>query len=168
MKKIFLLLLFVSNYAYASFPDDLFGLKLGMDKKSAEMIMNKNNLKECKTTGISADKSCYSGENIQALGIIFDEIIILYDENNMTKGIVFKLFIPQSDGTQKRIFRHLYDEIKPYAKSTKDENIRYNYLFKIKQDNSYVRVSINEVLQGDVGYKIILSKSYTDQRFNEY
>lgn len=169
MKKIVLLFLIISSYAYASFPEDLFGISLGMDQKAVEMIMNKNNLKKCKTAGNSMDKVCYSGVDLQVLGIRFDEVTIFYN-NNMVNGIIFKLFIPQEEGTQRRIFRHLYDEINPFARSTKDEGIRYNYLFKLKdkQDEKYIRLSIKDILQGDVGYNIILTNSYTDKRLSEY
>ncbi|MDR2918185.1 MAG: hypothetical protein LBV72_02315 [Tannerella sp.] len=169
MKKIVLLFLIISSYAYASFPEDLFGISLGMDQKAVEMIMNKNNLKKCKIDGNSRDKVCYSGGDLQVLGIRFDEVTISYN-NNMVNGIIFKLFIPQEEGTQRRIFRNLYDEIKPFARSAKDENIRYNYLFKLKdkQEDKYIRLSIKEILQGDVGYNIILTSSYTDKRLSEY
>jgi len=169
MKKILLLLLVISSsYASASFPENLFGLKLGMDRQAAEIIMKKYNLKECEHNTYSPDVFCYSGDNIQILGILFDEVSIIYDERNMIKGVIFRLFIPQSEGTQRRIFRHLYDEIKPFAKSVKDENIRFNYLFKMndRQYNNYVRLSIKEVLQGEVGYYIVLTSSYTDKRLN--
>lgn len=168
MKRILFLLLILSNYAYASFPEDLFGLKLGMDRHAAEMVMSKNNLELCKDVVNSEDISCYKGRNIEIQGIVFDEVSIMYDDKNVIKGLVFKLFIPQSEGTQRRIFRYLYDEIVPYAKSTKDENIRYNYLFRLndKGINNYIRLSIKDVVQRNVGYNIILTSSYSDKRIN--
>ena len=168
MKKIVLLFLIISNYAYASFPEDLYGLKLGMDRHAAEMIMSKNELKKCNSTHNSSNTSCYSGENLQNMGIKFNEVNIIYDNNNLINGIVFKLFIPQDEGTQRRIFRHLYDEIKPYAKSIKDENIRFNYLIKLrdKKENQYIRLCIKEVLQGNVGYYIFLTNCTSEKRLD--
>ncbi len=168
MKKIVcLILLFISSYSYASAPNDFCGLQLGMSKSEVKTVIKKKKLSEMKS---ARDIHCisYEGKNIELYGVCFDNVKIYYDNNDRVEGLVFNLFIPYEEGTQRRIFRALHDEIKPGAKSVKDENIRFNYLFRFTENNrnTYIRISIKEILQGDSGYNIILTYGPTDKRLN--
>lgn len=169
MKKIvLLLLLFISSYSYAALPDDFCGLQLGMSRNEVESIMAKRNLSEINKTGNTNNASYYAGKNIELYGILFDEVKIYYDNNNRVEGLAFNLCITYEEGTHRRIFRALHDEIKPGAKSVKDEHIRYNYLFRFRenQQDRYIRISIKEILQGNTGYDIILTYGPTNKRLN--
>jgi hypothetical protein len=168
MKKIVcLILLFVSSYSYASMPDNFCGLQLGMSKNEAKAVIKKKNLSEMKNAG-DIHSISYEGKNIELYGICFDNVKIYYDNNERVEGLVFKLFIPYEEGTQRRIFRVLHDEIRPGARSVKDEHIRFNYLFRFTENNknTYIRISIKEILQGDSGYNIVLTCGPTDKRLN--
>lgn len=169
MKKIVcLLLLFVSSYSYASSPGNLSGFKLGMSKKDVETLAKKKNLSEIKSNISSKEVSYYEGKDLTVYGILFDNVKIMYDDNQSVNGLVFKLHISYEEGTHRRIFRALHDEIKPDAHSTKDEGIRFNYLFRLKNKNGdkYIRISIKEILQGESGYNIILTCGPTNARLS--
>lgn len=164
MKKVLcFLLLFISSFTYAAMPDNFCGLKPGMTKEDVKSAMSRRNLT---MSGHSPEMSQYKGEHIELYGIRFDYVNVLFDKNDCVEGLIFNLFVSDDEGTQRRIFRALHDEIKPQAKSTRDENIRYNYLFRFKEGNQelYLRLSIKEVLQGNPGYNIILTCGPTDKR----
>lgn len=169
MKKfICLLFLMISSYTYAAMPDNFCGLRPGMTKEEVKFVMSQRNLTEKNKSGSSPETSQYEGENIELYGIHFDYIKVIYDSNNRVDGLIFNLFISHEEGTQRRIFSALYNEIKPGAKSVRDEKIRFNYLFKFKEREQiqYIRLSIKEVLQGNTGYNIVLTCSPTDKRLN--
>jgi hypothetical protein len=170
MKKIvyLFLVLSVSGFSYAFSPENFSGFELGMNRKSVEELVKKKNFSNIKDKNTSKDISYYEGKNIEVYGILFDNVKVIYDDNNRVKGLVFKLYISYEEGTHRRIFRTLHNEIKPDADSTADEGIRFNYLFRLKEQkgNTYVRISIKELLQGDSGYDIILTCGPTNARLN--
>lgn len=169
MKKIVcLLLLLINSYAYAALPSSFCGLQLGMKKEDVKSVMSQIKLKEIKKSASSPEITQYEGDNIELYGVHFDYIKVIYDKNNRVEGLIFNLFISNDEGTQRRIFSALYNEIKPRAKSIRDEDTRFNYLFKFKEEkqNRYIRLSIKEVLQGNTGYNIVLTYGPTDKRLN--
>lgn len=167
-KTICLILLFISSYSYAAVPDNFYGLKPGMTREEVKSVMKEQNLSEMGDCDNFRNISCYEGDGIELYGIFFDNIKIFFNANDCVEGFVFKLFIPREEGTQRRIFSALYEEIKPGSKSAKDENIRYNYLFKFIENkkNTYIRLSIKESLQGNSGYNIVLTYGPTDRRLD--
>jgi hypothetical protein len=169
MKKIVcLLLLFVSSNSYSFSSENFSGFELGMDRKNVEALVGKKKISEIKDKNTSEDISYYEGDNMEVYGILFDNVKIIYDDNNKVNGLVFRLYIPYEKGTHRRIFRALYDEIKPGADSTGDEGRRFNYLFRFKEKKGdmYVRISIKEILQGESGYNIILTCGPTNARLS--
>ena len=151
-----------------SFPPHiyLYGIYLNMDKQNIGEYLSNKGLHQVTEANSIYNLCRYVGDNIKLYGINFDNIDIYYNNDQRAEWIVFKTFVPKENGTQEKIFRKLYNELYRKTSWCRWEGFDNSYLFAIKNKYSiaYIRIFVDEVLQGTIGYNVILTCGYNAEK----
>jgi hypothetical protein len=146
------------------YPKSFFGIGLGMDKSIVKSVYNSYDLVETDVYNGNGNInfSVYKG-NIEIYDFLFEKATVYYGKTELVDAIIFKLFVPIEHDVYKKIFKKLCERLEPNSFSYTDEALKENYLFMYKDEKKrtvFIRVYVEEVLQGNRGHNIYLTTSY--------